>query len=451
MPETLGELLAEVATQKLDPLAVKLVPGDEGAIGLHFIDGSLYAAWPKQPAPGEVAKVSAAAGVAVKPIVLSSSAFEDVLRKAKSIDIPDGMEATNLLDLAISLEASDIHISVGLPPAFRTGGELRSVGNVAMNADEVARVAAWLVGEDKLSPDSFSGDLDCASEYGGWRLRVNVFRQMGQLAIVVRLIPGQPLEFSSLRLPDVLASFADLPRGLILFAGPTGSGKSTSQAAIIDIVNKTSSRHIVTIEDPIEYVHPQRNCVVHQREVGHDTKSFAIALRSVLRQDPDVIQVGEMRDPETISTTLTAAETGHLVFATVHGGSAPEAVDRIIDSFPSESKALARAQLASCLVALVCQVIVPAADMPGKRQAVAEVLIMHDAARAHIRSGDTHQLKNDYRKSELGSMSLDQALAEAVAKGYVERDIASGVCHDQEAFAQFLRVEMGGAGQYDDD
>jgi twitching motility protein PilT len=442
MAETLGSLLAETAAPDIDPLALKLVPPGMGAIGFGFSGGYLNVAWPKAPAPGDVAKVSAAAGVPVKPVTLTPAGFEALLHKAQSVVIPESMDATNVLDLALSLAASDVHLSAGLPPALRVGGDLRSIGQVPMSAQEVFKVAAWLVGEEALAPDRFTGDLDRASEYRGWRLRVNVYRQCGQLAIAVRIIPGSPPEFSSLRLPEVVAKFAELPRGLVLFAGPTGSGKSTSQAALLDIVNKTSSRHIVTVEDPIEYVHPQRNCVVHQREVGSDTASFAVALKSVLRQDPDVILVGEMRDLETISTTITAAETGHLVFATVHAGSAPEAVDRIIDSFPPESKALVRAQLAACLSGIVCQTLLPAADRPGERQVVAEVLVMHDAARAHIRAGDTHQLRNDYRLAELGSMSLDQALAEAVALGWVDRDVALGVCRDPEAFAQFLRVRM---------
>ena len=443
-------LLAEIGTtDEIDPLALKLVPPGLGAIGLGFADGYLRVAWPKAPSPGDVAKVSAAAGVPVKPVTLPSATFEVLSRRAAEISVPESMDATSVLDLALGLEASDVHLSAGLPPALRVGGDLRSVGQVPMSAAEVANVATWLVGAEALSPERFQGDLDCASEYLGWRLRVNVYRQTGQLAIAVRLIPGVPPELSSLRLPPVIAKFAELPRGLVVFAGPTGSGKSTTQAALLDIVNRNSSRHIVTIEDPIEYVHPQRNCVVHQREIGQDTASFAVALRAALRQDPDVVLVGEMRDPETISTTITAAETGHLVFATVHAGSAPEAVDRIIDSFPAESKSLVRAQLSACLVGIVCQTLLPAADRPGGRQAVAEVLVVHDAARAHIRSGDTHQLRNDFRLAELGSMSLDQALAEAVAMGRVDRDLARGVCRDPEAFAQFLRVRQ--EGDLDDD
>ena len=437
---SLGAMLAEAVSGSIDPLALKLVPRETGAIGTSFTGGYLHVAWPKSPSPGEVARVSAEAGLPVKPVVCSEAQFAVLSRQADEVAVPESMSAGSVLDLALGLGASDVHISAGQAPALRVGGDLRSVGQVPMSAEEVAEVAAWLVGPDELAPGRFSGDLDKAASHKGWRLRVNVYRQSGQLAVAVRLIPGTPPEFSSLRLPQVIADFAELPRGLVLSAGPTGSGKSTTQAALLDIVNKTSARHIVTIEDPVEYVHPQRNCVVHQREVGQDTKSFAVALRSVLRQDPDVILVGEMRDPETISTTITAAETGHLVFATVHAGSAPEAVDRIIDSFPAESKSLVRAQLSGCLSGIICQTLLPAADRPGERQAVAEVLVMHDAARAHVRSGETHQLRNDYRLAELGSMSLDQALAEAVALGRVDRDVALTVCRDSEAFAQFLRV-----------
>lgn len=439
---SIGSLLTAIETVKVDPLAYKLVPADLGAIGVGFADGYLSVAWPHVPSPGEIAQVSSAVGLPVKPVTLTQQQFEALRAQTSSISVPESMSATSILDMAVGLRASDIHLSAGLPPAFRVNGDLRTVGQVPMSAQEVRSIAEWLVGQETLSPSKFHGDLDSASEYEGWRLRVNVYQQSGQLALAIRVIPASPPEFSSLRLPDVIATFAELPRGLILFAGPTGSGKSTTQAALLNIVNQKSSRHIVTIEDPIEYVHPQRNSVIHQREIGYDTKSFAVALRSVLRQDPDVILVGEMRDPETISTTITAAETGHLVFATVHASSAPEAIDRIVDSFPAEAKSLVRAQLAGCLHAIVCQTLLPSADRPGERQAVTEILIMHDAAKAHIRSGDTHQLRNDYRLNELGSMSLDQALADAVAKGRIERDVAESVCRDKEAFSQFLRVAL---------
>lgn len=438
----LGGLLAEMQSREVDPLAAKLVPAGLKAVGVGFGDGFLHVAWAKKPDPADIAAVSAAAGVPVKPVIVTPTELDVLVQRASESGAPAAMDATSVLDLALSMRASDIHISAGLPPALRVGGDLRSVGQVPMSADEVMSVAEWLVGKEALSPERFQGDLDRASEYQGWRLRVNVYRQSSQLALAVRIIPGSPPSFASLQLPEVIQRFAYLPRGLVLFSGPTGSGKSTSQAALLDIVNRESSRKIITIEDPIEYVHPQRNCVVHQREVGHDTKSFAIALRAVLRQDPDVILVGEMRDPETISTTISAAETGHLVFATVHSDSTAGAVDRIVDSFPAESKSLVRTQLAACLSGIVCQVLLPAADRPGDRVAIPEVLVMHDAARAHIRSGDIHQLRNDFRMAELGSMSLDQALAQAVAEGRVERDVASGACRDRDAFVQFLRVAL---------
>jgi twitching motility protein PilT len=440
---SLGDLLAQVTDPSpvpLDPLASRLVPAETGAIGMGFADGFLHVAWPRTPSPADIAELAAMVGLAVKPVALSQAEFAAL---AARLEAPaDGatlLDAPSILDLALSLGASDIHLSAGMAPYLRVAGELRKVGDAPLTAGEVARVAQWLVGDAPVS-EGFSGDLDRASEYRGWRLRVNVYRQAGQLALAARLIPGSPPPFSSLGLSEAIERFAYLPRGLVLFAGPTGSGKSTTQAALLDIVNRTSSRHIVTIEDPIEYVHPQRRCVVHQREVGEDTKSFAVALRAVLRQDPDVILVGEMRDPETITTTLTAAETGHLVLATVHAGSASEAVDRIVDAFPAEAKALVRTQLASCLVGIVCQVLLPSATHPGQRQAVAEVLVAHDAVRAHIRSGEVHQLRNDFRKEELGSMSLDQALADAVARGVVLEADAAAVARDPEAFREFLKV-----------
>ena len=442
----IADLLAEISDPgpvPLDPLAARLVPEGMGATGMGFSEGYLHVAWPRVPTPADIAALASTVGLPVKPVALSETEYETLCRRVAVMATDEaGVDAPRVLDLALSLGASDIHLSAGLPPSFRAAGELRSVGATPMTAAEVAEVARWLVGDEPVS-EGFSGDLDRAAEYRGWRLRVNVYRQAGQLAVAVRLIPGSPPPFSSLGLPEVIERFAYLPRGLVLFAGPTGSGKSTTQAALLDIVNRTSSRHIVTIEDPIEYVHPQRRCVVHQREVGQDTASFAVALRAVLRQDPDVILVGEMRDPETITTTLTAAETGHLVLATVHAGSTSEAVDRMVDAFPAESKALVRAQLAACLAGIICQVLLPAAEEPSQRQAVAEVLVANDAVRAHIRSGEVHQLRNDFRKDELGSVSLDQALAEAVAAGSVTEADAEAVARDPEAFHQFLRVALG--------
>jgi len=442
---SMSELLSSMSDPgpvDLDPLAARLVPEGLGVVGMGFSEGYLHVAWHTgAPSPGEIAKVSSLVGMPVKPVVLDAAEFADLQVRANASVLEMTVDAPGILDLALQMGASDVHITAGRPPAFRSGGRLAAVGAVPLSAAEVGDVVTWLVGQGP-SEGSFSGDMDCAAEYRGWRLRVNVFRQMGRLAAAVRLIPGQPPKWDSVGLPDVIANFAHLSRGLVLFAGPTGSGKSTSQAALLDIVNNTSERHIVTIEDPIEYVHPQRSCIVHQREVGADTNGFAIALRAALRQDPDVILVGEMRDPETMSTTLTAAETGHLVFATVHAGSTSQAVDRIVDSFPAESKALVRTQLAACLVGIVHQELLPAAGRPGQRQAVAEVLVMHDAARAHVRSGEVYQLRNDFRLEELGSMSFDQALALAVAKGQVERAEAASRVHDLDAFSLFLRSAL---------
>jgi twitching motility protein PilT len=274
------------------------------------------------------------------------------------------------------------------------------------------------------------------------RFRVNVFVQRNAVGVAFRVIPYEVVDFDLLGLPEVVKTFADFPRGLILVTGPTGSGKSTTLASLVDIVNQTRQCHIITIEDPIEFVHHSKVALVNQREVGSDTEAFGTALTSAMRQDPDVILVGEMRDLDTISTAITAAETGHLVYATLHTQDAAQTVDRIIDVFPGEQQAQVRIQLANSLVGVVTQQLVPTVD--GRGRAVAsEVMLANNAIRALIRDGKVHQIHNAMMSGrKAGMQSMDDSLADLVRRGLVTKEQAARRAQNPD---ELLRL-LGGVG-----
>ena len=284
-------------------------------------------------------------------------------------------------------------------------------------------------------------ELDLAYELpGAARFRVNIMQQQGSIGAVLRAIPWEILPLEALRMPDTLADFAELPRGLVLVTGPTGSGKSTTLAAIIDRANRTRKGHIITIEDPIEFVHQHRQCVVNQREVGQDTMSFQNALKHALRQDPDIILVGEMRDLETISIALTAAETGHLVFGTLHTSSAASTIDRIIDVFPGDRQAQVRTQLANSLQAVVCQVLCKTTSGKG-RVAATEVMIATPAVSNLIREGKLQSIPSMLQTgSRFGMHTLNQNLAELVEHGDITYDTAREKASDLAELNQLLGV-----------
>jgi twitching motility protein PilT len=270
------------------------------------------------------------------------------------------------------------------------------------------------------------------------RFRVNLYKQRDALGAAFRMIPYEIKDLESLGIPPAVANFASLPRGFVLVTGPTGSGKSTTLAALIDIVNTNRHDHIMTVEDPIEFLHRHRNCLVNQREVGHDTHSFAEALKHVLRQDPDVILVGEMRDLETIQVALTAAETGHLVFATLHTQDAAQTVDRIIDVFPPHQQQQIRQQLAGTLQGVVCQTLCKTADGRG-RVAAAEVLVATSAIRNLIREGKTHQIYSAMQAgAKFGMQTMDQSLAELVRRNRITYELGVDKCHHIEDFNRLL-------------
>jgi len=336
--------------------------------------------------------------------------------------------------------ASDIHLSVGLPPVARVAGDLLAIpGEAALTAEDLESMARYAAAERW---SSFDGDLDCRASIAGVLLRVNVFSELRGLGIVMRTINAAPPKLEELGLPDVVAKFSDMRFGLVLVCGVTGSGKSTTLAALINRVNQTRSLHVITVEDPIEYIHTSQRSVIHQREVNHEgyghTNSFARALKSALREDPDVILVGELRDPETIESALTAAETGHLVFATLHAGAADQSVDRIIDALPAERQNQARAQLAATLQGVVVQSLVPSAT-GKKRTVVSEIMVVNTAIRSMIREGKVHQIRSAIQSGgNDGMVTFDASLARAVVDRRIRQEDAVTWCRDEGELREWI-------------
>ncbi|MCG7287227.1 type IV pilus twitching motility protein PilT [Cellulomonas sp. ACRRI] len=336
----------------------------------------------------------------------------------------------------IALEASDIHLAADHPPLLRVHGELRASQAVGVLADgDVRRMVEQMASRQQLARYDAEHELDFSHEVAaGYAARVNVYRQSSRMAVAMRLIPDRIKGLDQLGLPPVVASFAALPRGLVLVTGPTGSGKSMTLAGILDLANRTRPDHILTVEDPIEYRHHSHRCLITQREIGDDTDSFAASLRHALRQDPDIILIGEMRDPETIQTALTAAETGHLVFATLHTQDAARSVERIVDSFPADGRELVRTQLAGTLRGIVSQTLCRRADGGGRVPAV-EVLLSTPAVRALIREGRQHQLYSTIHSGgDVGMQTLDQALSTLVLQGVITYETGLDKARDVEAY-----------------
>jgi twitching motility protein PilT len=323
---------------------------------------------------------------------------------------------------------------------IRVNGDLEAVpGYRPVTAHQLQDAVYSILTDKQKQRFEENKELDLAYQLpGAARFRVNLMQQQGSIGAVLRAIPWEILPLEALRMPPILGDFADLPRGLVLVTGPTGSGKSTTLAAIIDKANRTRKGHIITIEDPIEFVHQHRQCVVNQREVGTDTMSFEAALKHALRQDPDIILVGEMRDLETISIALTAAETGHLVFGTLHTSSAATTIDRIIDVFPSEQQSQIRTQLAASVQAIVCQTLCKTADGKG-RVAATEVLMATPAIRNLIREGKLQSIPSALQTgSRFGMHTLNQDLANLVDQGLITYEMARERCSDASELNQLL-------------
>ena len=345
-----------------------------------------------------------------------------------------------LLEEVVRKNASDLHIQVGLPPMLRLDGSLTPFpGYKALNEEQVEMLVFSILDQDQQQILTKDKEFDFSFAFGELgRFRVNAFHERGNLAAALRLIPNTIKTVAELGMPPVVQTFADYPRGLVLVTGPTGSGKSTTLAAIIDKINTEKAQHIITIEDPVEFTHKSKRSVIVQREVHYDTYSFSSALRSSLRQDPDVVLIGEMRDLETISAAITIAETGHLVFATLHTNSASQSIDRMIDVFPPHQQPQVRSQLANILQGLCSQRLVP--SIGGGRVVAAEVLIANPAVRNIIREGKSHQLDAVIQTgADQGMQTMDRTLVKLVQTGAITYDSAREYAVDLSEFERLMR------------
>ena len=333
-----------------------------------------------------------------------------------------------LIDLARAAGASDIHLVCGLPPKYRLDGRLESMSEDILTPDDCEALAKWLAGDAYRKIEQI-GELDLAGTYRGVRCRVHIFRQQGVPSVALRLLREEIPELEKLGLPPAALELVKLHKGIVLVTGETGSGKSTTLAAMLDRINHTRKSHIVTLEDPVEYIYKPDQCVINQREVGRDTRSFSDGLRASLREDPDVILIGEMRDRDTIETAITAAETGHLVFGTLHTGSAADSVDRMVQVFPEGSQTQIRLQLSMVLQAVLTQQLLPMKE--GGRTLACELMLVTDAIRNLIREGKTPQIANVVATSAaIGGQTMDQALARLVRMNQISKETALDYCHD---------------------
>ncbi|MGL5713110.1 MAG: type IV pilus twitching motility protein PilT [Paraclostridium sp.] len=344
------------------------------------------------------------------------------------------MNIFGLLKIAVELGASDIHITIDSAPIARTKGKFVKLYDRILTKEDTEEMAREIAGPKNFKRIQEHGEADfsVALDETGDRFRVNAYKQKGNYAIAIRTITSTIPSFETLGLPEVLRSFTEKHKGLVLVTGPTGSGKSTTLASLIDIINQNEQRHIITLEDPIEYVHHHKNSLVNQREIGQDTESFHSALRAILRQDPDVILIGEMRDPETISIALTAAETGHLVFSTLHTVGAAKTIDRIVDMFPPEQQQQVRTQLSTVCEGVISQQLLQTND-GRKRVAALEVMISTPAIRNLIRENKTYQIPNMIQTgSKMGMQSMDQELVNLYRQGKISKEMALSRCTDFE-------------------
>ena len=329
----------------------------------------------------------------------------------------------NLLEECVRRNASDLHVQYGLPPILRIDGALSPVpGTPVLNEEMLKDIIYSTLDEDQRNIYEKDKEFDYSFSFGDIaRFRVNAFHERGKMAAAFRLIPNQIRSANDLGMPSIVETFAEYPRGLVLVTGPTGSGKSTTLAALVDKINREKSAHIITIEDPIEFTHKSQRSVIVQREVHYDTFSFSAALRSALREDPDVVLIGEMRDLETIQAAITIAETGHLVFATLHTNSASQSIDRMVDVFPPHQQTQVRTQLSNILMAICAQRLVPA--IGGGRVVAAEIMIANPAIRALIRDGKTHQIDTAIQTgADQGMQTMDRTLAKLVQTGVITYD-----------------------------
>lgn len=414
--------------------------------------GAPVMAPPPVGAPPVMAPPPAAAPFAADPPVPMGAPLDTPIAAAPPGVVMEGIhpDLVRALDDLVLRGGSDLHVAAGAPPLVRVDGELRPVTDARpWSAEEVHQILASAMTARQATTFSEEWELDFAiSPRGDNRFRVNYYHDRGSMAAAFRLIPTEIKTLKQLGVPSVVSKFATLPRGLVLVTGPTGSGKSTTLAALIDLVNRSRADHIVTVEDPIEFVHQNHRSLVNQREVGADTHSFADALKRVLRQDPDVILIGELRDLETVSTALTAAETGHLVFATLHTQSAAQTIDRIIDVFPPHQQGQVRSQLALTLQGVVCQTLLPRAS-GGGRVIATEIMMTTGAIANLIREGKTYQITSALQAGrEQGMHTMDQHLADLVNSGIATYEAAMAKMQDAENFNRLVNrgAAPGGGG-----
>jgi twitching motility protein PilT len=358
----------------------------------------------------------------------------------------DEVHLDELLELVVKKNGSDLHLAVGIPPVLRIDGDLLATSYPALDPQHIQRLVYDILTDEQIQKFESNMELDCSHQlYNISRFRVNVFRDRGNCAAAFRVIPTKIPTVRDLNLPNVVEDLARRPRGLVLVTGPTGSGKSTTLAAMVGQINGERSVHIITIEDPIEYMHSHRKSIINQRELGQDTHSFLNALRSALREDPDVLLVGEMRDQETMKLAITAAETGHLVFSTVHTNSASQTVDRIVDVFPPNEQDQIRVMLSNNLVAVVTQQLLPRAGMPG-RIACLEIMVASPAIRNLIREAKAHQITSIIQtNAHLGMQTMDQCLRDYYQRGLITYEDAMARAMNQEELKKMLFTKEGAA------
>lgn len=358
----------------------------------------------------------------------------------------EDLHIDELLHIVVDRNASDLHICHGSEPVIREDGALKRLNFEKFNPQQVQRMMYDIITDENITKFETTLELDFSYQLPRRaRFRVNMYREKGSIAGAFRLIPQKIPTVRDLNLPPILETLTEKPRGLILVTGPTGSGKSTSLAAMVNHININKAHHIITIEDPIEYLHVHKQSIINQRELGGDTKSFANALRASLREDPDILLVGEMRDMETISLAITAAETGHLVFATLHTNNAAESVDRMIDVFPPGQQEQIRVQLSNNLVAIISQQLLPRAGAPGRVPAN-EIMIASPAIRNLIREAKSHQITSMIQTSgNVGMITMDQCLRDLYLKGFIALDEAMTRCQSPDELRKMINSPQPGS------
>jgi twitching motility protein PilT len=443
--------------------APTLIPADvarkHAALPVDFDDRKLVVAFAEPADDTAVAAIGGATGYEIIPAVAdraellraidmiygpSATGAEvsphfDVVSEAAG-GAADEMHINDLLELVLQYRGSDLHLTAGSPPIIRVHGDLHPMTHLdTLNGSQIRHLVYSIISQKQR--EKFEAELELDTSYalpGKGRFRVNVFLQRDSVGCVMRAIPYEIVDFDVLGVPPAVKTWANLPRGLVLVTGPTGSGKSTTLASLIDIVNKDRAVHIMTVEDPIEFLHQHKRSIINQREVGEDTHTFANALKHVLRQDPDVILVGEMRDLETISTALTASETGHLVFATLHTQDAPQSIDRVIDVFPSHQQQQVRVQLAAALQGICTQTLIPTRDGQG-RTIACEVMVATPAIRNLIREGKVHQIYSMLQAGgKYGMVTMDMSLAQLVRAGKISLEMALERCANEEDLRRLI-------------